>query len=131
MCGGVAPIKDVYKTLVYRLASYRNSISSVIPERVITRPPSAELRHEQKDSDSPPPYEILDQLLELYVEQQLSIPAIMARGFAEATAKRLAMLVRRPEYKRQQAPPGTQVARPGVVKGTGVKSIGDVDGRRT
>src|SRR3546814_1785559 len=71
MCGGFAPIKDVYKTLVYRLASYRNSISSVIPERVITRPPSAELRHEQKDSDSLPPYAILDPLLELYVEQQL------------------------------------------------------------
>src|SRR3546814_19094207 len=77
MCGGFAPIKDVYKTLVYRLASYRNSISSVIPERVITRPPSAELRHEQKDSDSLPPYEILDPLLELYVEQQLSIPEIV------------------------------------------------------
>src|SRR3546814_11816939 len=106
MCGGVAPIKDVYKTLVYRLASYRNSISSVIPERVITRPPSAELRHEQKDSDSLPPYEILDPLLGLYVEQQLSIPEIVARGFDEATVKRVAMLVRRSEFKRRQAPQG-------------------------
>src|SRR3546814_20152676 len=105
MCGGVAPIKDVYKTLVYRLASYRNSISSVTPERVITRPPSAELRHEQKDSDSLPPYEILDPLLELYVEQQLSIPEIVARGFDEATVKRVGMLVRCSEFKRRQAPP--------------------------
>src|SRR3546814_6921385 len=109
MCGGFAPIKDVYKTLVYRLARYRNSISSVIPERVITRPPSAELRHEQKDSDSLPPYEILDPLLELYVEQQLSIPEIVARGFDEAPVKRVAMLVRRSEFTRRQAPPGPQV----------------------
>ncbi|NGY05260.1 NAD+ synthase [Solimonas terrae] len=113
MCGGFAPIKDVYKTLVYRLAVYRNSLAPaaqpVIPERVITRPPSAELRHEQKDSDSLPPYEVLDPLLELYVEQQLSIPEIVARGFDEATVKRVAMLVRRSEYKRRQAPPGPKV----------------------
>lgn len=113
MCGGFAPIKDVYKTLVYRLAVYRNSIAPagkpVIPERVITRPPSAELRHEQKDSDSLPPYEVLDPLLELYVENQLSIPEIVARGFDEATVKRVAMLVRRSEFKRRQAPPGPKV----------------------
>ncbi|MGH8444943.1 MAG: NAD+ synthase, partial [Solimonas sp.] len=94
MCGGFAPIKDVYKTLVYRLAVYRNSIappgSPVIPERVITRPPSAELRPDQKDSDSLPPYEVLDPILELYVENQLSIPEIVARGFDEATVKRVA-----------------------------------------
>src|SRR3546814_13298347 len=77
MCGGFAPIKDVYKTLVYRLASYRNSISSVIPERVITRPPSADLHHQPKDSDSLPPYEILYTLLELYVAHNLSIPQLV------------------------------------------------------
>jgi NAD+ synthetase len=111
MCGGFAPIKDVYKTLVYRLAVYRNTVLPVIPERVITRPPSAELRYEQKDSDSLPPYEVLDPLLELYVENQLSIPEIVARGFDEATVKRVAMLVRRSEYKRRQAPPGPKVTR--------------------
>lgn len=109
MCGGFAPIKDVYKTLVYQLAIYRNAISPVIPERVITRPPSAELRHEQKDSDSLPPYEVLDPLLALYVEHQLSIPEIVARGFDESTVKRVAMLVRRSEFKRRQAPPGPKV----------------------
>lgn len=115
MCGGFAPIKDVYKTLVYRLAVYRNTLAPagrpVIPERVITRPPSAELRPDQKDSDSLPPYEVLDPLLELYVENQLSIPEIVARGFDEATVKRVAGLVRRSEYKRRQAPPGPKVTR--------------------
>lgn len=109
MCGGFAPLKDVYKTLVYALARYRNTVSPVIPERVITRPPSAELRPDQKDSDSLPPYEVLDPLLEAYVEDQLSIPEIVARGFDEATVKRVAALVRRSEYKRRQAPPGPKV----------------------
>ncbi|HEX4895025.1 MAG TPA: NAD+ synthase [Solimonas sp.] len=111
MCGGFAPIKDVYKTLVYELCRYRNTLSAVIPERVITRPPSAELRPDQKDSDSLPPYEVLDPLLELYVENQLSIPEIVARGFDEATVKRVAALVRRSEYKRRQAPPGPKITR--------------------
>jgi len=111
MCGGFAPIKDVYKTLVFRLARWRNTVSPVIPERVITRPPTAELRPDQKDSDSLPPYEVLDPILEAYVEQQLSIPEIVARGFDEATVKRVAALVRRSEYKRRQAPPGPKVTR--------------------
>lgn len=111
MCGGFAPIKDCYKTLVYRLSRYRNSISPVIPERVLTRPPSAELRPDQKDSDSLPPYEVLDPLLEAYVERQLSIPEIVAQGFDEATVKRVAALVRRSEYKRRQAPPGPKITR--------------------
>ena len=111
MCGGFAPIKDVYKTLVYRLAVYRNTISAVIPERVITRPPSAELRADQKDSDSLPPYEILDPILERYVENQLSIPEIVAQGFVLETVTRIANLVRRSEYKRRQAPPGPKVTR--------------------
>ena len=106
MCGGFAPIKDVYKTLVYRLARYRNTISSVIPERVITRAPTAELRENQTDQDSLPPYEILDAILEAYVEDSRSIADIVAMGFEEATVRRVAGLVRRSEYKRRQAPPG-------------------------
>jgi NAD+ synthase (glutamine-hydrolysing) len=85
MCGGFAPIKDVYKTLVYQLAIYRNTLAPagkpVIPERVITREPSAELRHEQKDSDSLPPYDVLDPILQAYVEDCRSIPEIVAMGF--------------------------------------------------
>jgi NAD+ synthase (glutamine-hydrolysing) len=109
MCGGFAPIKDCYKTLVYDLARYRNTISPVIPERVIVRPPTAELRHDQKDSDSLPPYEVLDPILEAYVERSLSIPEIAAMGFDEATVRKVAGLVRRSEYKRRQAPPGPKV----------------------
>jgi NAD+ synthase (glutamine-hydrolysing) len=113
MCGGFAPIKDVYKTLVYRLAEYRNTLAPagrpVIPVRVIERPPTAELRPDQKDSDSLPPYEVLDPILEAYVEQCLSIPEIVALGFEEATVRRVAGLVRRSEYKRRQAPPGPKV----------------------
>ncbi|SFF38485.1 NAD+ synthase (glutamine-hydrolysing) [Fontimonas thermophila] len=114
MCGGFAPLKDVYKTLVYKLACYRNGLSPerpVIPERVILRPPSAELRPDQKDSDSLPPYEVLDPVLEAYVEDQLSIPEIVARGFDASTVKRVAALVRRSEYKRRQAPPGPKITR--------------------
>ncbi len=109
MCGGFAPIKDVYKTLVYELCRYRNTLGAVIPERVLTRPPSAELRPDQKDSDSLPPYEVLDPLLQLYVERQLSIPEIVERGFDETVVKRIAALVRRSEYKRRQAPPGPKI----------------------
>ena len=111
MCGGFAPIKDVYKTLVYCLARYRNSISPVIPERVIVRPPTAELRENQTDQDSLPPYDILDAVLEAYVEDSRSIAEIVADGFDEATVRRVAALVRRSEYKRRQAPPGPKVTR--------------------
>ena len=113
MCGGFAPIKDVYKTLVYRLARYRNSLGDgeVIPQRVITRPPSAELREDQKDSDSLPPYEVLDPILEAYVEDSHSIAEIVAMGYDQATVQRVAALVRRSEYKRRQAPPGPKITR--------------------
>jgi NAD+ synthase (glutamine-hydrolysing) len=111
MCGGFAPIKDVYKTLVYRLARYRNTLGEVIPERVIVRPPSAELRPDQKDSDSLPPYEVLDPILEAYVEDSRSIAEIVAMGYDHATVKRVAALVRRSEYKRRQAPPGPKITR--------------------
>jgi NAD+ synthase (glutamine-hydrolysing) len=109
MCGGFAPLKDVYKTTVFDLCRYRNSMGEVIPVRVIERPPSAELRPDQKDSDSLPPYEVLDAILQQYIEGHRSIEEIIALGFAESTVRRVAALVRRAEYKRRQAPPGPKV----------------------
>jgi NAD+ synthase (glutamine-hydrolysing) len=111
MAGGFAPIKDCSKLLVYQLADYRNSIGAVIPQRVITRPPSAELRPDQKDSDSLPPYEVLDPILEAFIEDDLSVDEICARGFERATVVRVLDLVKRNEYKRRQAPPGVRVSR--------------------
>ncbi|MGH8295008.1 MAG: NAD+ synthase [Steroidobacteraceae bacterium] len=111
MAGGFAPIKDCSKLLVYRLAAYRNSLGRVIPQRAIDRPPSAELRHEQKDSDSLPPYEILDPILEAFIEEDLSVDELEARGFDRATVGRVLDLVKRNEYKRRQAPPGVRVSR--------------------
>jgi NAD+ synthase (glutamine-hydrolysing) len=111
MAGGFAPIKDCSKLLVYKLADYRNSVSPAIPQRVITRPPSAELRPDQKDSDSLPPYEILDPILEAFIEDDLSVDEICARGFERATVVRVLDLVKRNEYKRRQAPPGVRVSR--------------------
>ncbi len=111
MAGGFAPIKDCNKMLVYRLARYRNSLGRVIPQRVIDRPPSAELRHEQKDSDSLPPYDVLDAILEAFIEEDASVEEIVARGFERATVSRVLDLVKRNEYKRRQAPPGVRVSR--------------------
>ena len=111
MAGGFAPIKDCSKLLVYRLAAYRNALGRVIPQRVIDRPPSAELRHEQKDSDSLPPYEVLDPILEAFIEEDLSVDEIEARGFDRATVGKVLDLVKRNEYKRRQAPPGVRVSR--------------------
>jgi NAD+ synthase (glutamine-hydrolysing) len=111
MAGGFAPIKDCSKMLVYRLAAYRNSLGQVIPQRVIDRPPSAELRHDQKDSDSLPPYDVLDAILEAFIEEDLSVDEIEARGFDRATVGRVLDLVKRNEYKRRQAPPGVRVSR--------------------
>jgi NAD+ synthase (glutamine-hydrolysing) len=110
MAGGFAPIKDCSKLLVYRLARWRNGRSAAIPDRVIERPPSAELRHDQKDTDSLPPYEILDPILEAFIEDDLSVGEIAARGFDRATVGRILDLVRRNEYKRRQAPPGVRVS---------------------
>jgi len=110
MAGGFAPIKDCSKMLVYRLAHYRNSIAEVIPPRVIERAPSAELRHDQKDSDSLPPYEVLDTILELFIEDNLSVDEISARGFDRATVGRVLEMVKRNEYKRRQAPPGVRIS---------------------
>jgi NAD+ synthase (glutamine-hydrolysing) len=111
MAGGFAPIKDCSKMLVYRLAAYRNANGRVIPQRVIERPPSAELRPDQKDSDSLPPYEVLDAILEAFIEEDLSVDEIEARGFDRATVGRVLDLVKRNEYKRRQAPPGVRVSR--------------------
>ena len=111
MAGGFAPIKDCSKLIVYRLSAYRNSLSEVIPQRVIDRPPSAELRPDQKDSDSLPPYEILDPILESFIEDDLAVDEIVARGFDRATVGRVLDLVKRNEYKRRQAPPGVRISR--------------------
>ena len=110
MAGGFAPIKDCSKLLVYRLCRWRNTQSEVIPTRVIDRPPSAELRFDQKDTDSLPPYEILDPILEAFIEEDLSVDQIAARGFDRATVGRILDLVKRNEYKRRQAPPGVRVS---------------------
>jgi NAD+ synthase (glutamine-hydrolysing) len=111
MAGGFAPLKDVPKTLVYRLCVYRNGLSPVIPQRVLERPPSAELAEDQKDSDSLPPYEVLDPILERYVELDQSAEEITAAGFDEQTVKRVVRMVDRNEYKRRQAPPGIKITR--------------------
>jgi NAD+ synthase (glutamine-hydrolysing) len=110
MAGGFAPIKDCSKQLVYRLARYRNTLGAAIPERVITRAPTAELRPDQKDTDSLPPYEVLDPILEAFIEEDLSVEEICERGFDRAVVARVLDMVKRAEYKRRQAPPGVRVS---------------------
>jgi NAD+ synthase (glutamine-hydrolysing) len=110
MAGGFAPIKDCSKSLVVKLARYRNTLSDAIPERVITRPPSAELRPDQKDSDSLPDYEILDPILEAFIEADLSVAEITAKGFDRDVVIRVLEMVKRNEYKRRQAPPGVRIS---------------------
>lgn len=109
MAGGFAPLKDVYKTLVYRLAEYRNSLSEVIPTRIITRPPTAELAPDQLDQDSLPPYEILDQLLERYIAEDWCFEDMVAAGSDAEIVARVIKMVDRNEYKRRQAPPGIRI----------------------
>ncbi|MBD9362127.1 NAD+ synthase [Methylomonas fluvii] len=109
MAGGFAPLKDVSKLLVYQLAEYRNTLSPVIPQRVITRAPSAELAPDQKDEDSLPPYSVLDPILALYVEQDKSAAEIVSQGFAATDVHRAISLVDRNEYKRRQSPPGIRI----------------------
>lgn len=111
MAGGFAVIKDVVKTLVYRLCEYRNSISPVIPERIITRPPSAELRPDQKDQDSLPPYEILDAILERYMENDVPIENLIKEGFAQEDVEKVTRLIKINEYKRRQSPIGVRITR--------------------
>jgi NAD+ synthase (glutamine-hydrolysing) len=109
MAGGYALLKDINKTLVYKLANWRNSVGRVIPQRVIDRPPSAELRPDQKDQDSLPPYDVLDGILELYMEQDKSPEDVVAAGYPEAAVRQVVRLIAINEYKRRQAPVGAKV----------------------
>lgn len=109
MAGGFALLKDVFKTEVYELCHYRNSLSEVIPHSVMTKAPSAELRPDQKDSDSLPPYDVLDPILEAYIEEDLGVADIAGMGFDRSTVERVIALVDRAEYKRRQAAPGPKV----------------------
>ena len=112
MCGGYAPIKDLYKTEVFSLARWRNTVGDrVVPEAVIDRPPSAELRENQKDQDSLPPYDVLDAILLRHVDQEQSREEIVAAGFDAATVDKVLKLVRIGEWKRHQAAPGPKVSR--------------------
>jgi len=118
MCGGYSVLKDVYKTTVFALCHWRNAnhpqgalgpAGRVIPERIITKPPSAELRPNQTDQDSLPPYDILDSILEGLVEGEQSVDALVAQGHERATVLRVWKLLDRAEYKRRQAPPGVKI----------------------
>jgi NAD+ synthase len=118
MCGGYNVLKDIYKMEVFRLAKWRNQAvpsgamgppGRVIPERIITKPPSAELKPNQTDQDSLPPYEILDGILECLVEKEMSFEEVVAKGFEPATVKRVEHLLYVSEYKRRQAPPGVKI----------------------
>ena len=112
MAGGFAPIKDVPKTLVYEIAAWRNAQGPgepPIPEQIMTKPPTAELRPDQLDTDSLPPYETLDPIIEAYVEDDADVDAIVARGFDRATVERVARMIDRAEYKRRQAAPGVKI----------------------
>jgi NAD+ synthase (glutamine-hydrolysing) len=111
MAGGFAPLKDVSKTLVYQLARWRNLRGGVIPERIISRAPTAELRPDQKDEDSLPPYSILDPILEMYIEMHRSPEEIIAAGYERQTVYDVARMVDRNEYKRRQAAPGVKISK--------------------
>jgi len=110
MAGGYAPIKDCSKTLVWRLARWRNARSPVIPVRTIERPPTAELRENQLDSDTLPPYAVLDPILEAFIEADRSVDEIVELGFERATVVRVLEMVKQSEYKRRQAPPGVRIS---------------------
>ncbi|OYV31209.1 MAG: NAD(+) synthase, partial [Thiomonas sp. 20-64-9] len=115
MAGGFAVIKDVTKTLVWELARWRNAHAAsmgeaeVIPQRIITRAPSAELRADQTDQDSLPPYDVLDGILQRYMEQDERVETVLAAGYARADVERVVHLLKLSEYKRRQAPPGIRV----------------------
>ena len=118
MCGGYSVLKDVYKMTVFALCHWRNEnhpngalgpVGRVIPERIITKPPSAELKPNQTDQDSLPPYDVLDGILEGLVEGEQSVDAMVAKGFERATVLRVWKMLDRAEYKRRQAPPGVKI----------------------
>jgi NAD+ synthase (glutamine-hydrolysing) len=116
MAGGFAVLKDISKMLVYQLSRWRNTRSPVIPLRVIERAPSAELREDQTDQDSLPPYDILDGIVERYVERDRSPREIVAEGFPEADVRRVVRLIHLNEYKRRQAPVGIRITHRGYGK---------------
>jgi NAD+ synthase (glutamine-hydrolysing) len=116
MAGGYAILKDVAKTLVYKLCHWRNLQSRVIPERVITRPPSAELRPDQKDQDSLPDYAVLDAIVEMFMEQDRSPSEIVAQGYLQKDVDRVTRLLKINEYKRRQSPVGAKITRRGFGK---------------
>jgi NAD+ synthase len=125
MCGGYSVLKDVYKTTVFALSRWRNAhkpggalgpAGPVMPERVITKPPTAELRHNQKDQDSLPPYDELDAILERMIEREMGPAEIVAQGFDETIVKQVFRLLDRAEYKRRQAPPGVKITSRGFGK---------------
>jgi NAD+ synthetase len=116
MAGGFAVIKDILKTLVYRLCRYRNGIGAVIPERVLTRAPSAELRPNQTDQDSLPPYEVLDPIVSAYMENDISPAEIVAAGFRAEDVRRVVDMIHRNEYKRRQSPVGIRITHRGFGK---------------
>jgi NAD+ synthase (glutamine-hydrolysing) len=109
MAGGFAVIKDVPKLLVYELCGYKNREREIIPRNVLIKPPSAELRENQVDTDSLPPYDILDAILKAYVEDDRRFDEIVNLGFEEETVRRIIKLVNQNEYKRRQAPPGVKI----------------------
>jgi NAD+ synthase (glutamine-hydrolysing) len=109
MAGGFAVLKDVPKTLVYELADYRNKLGEVIPRSIIERAPSAELKPDQLDADTLPPYDILDPILHLYIEQDASPTEIIEKGYAEEVVRRVVAMVDSNEYKRRQSPPGVKI----------------------
>ena len=119
MCGGFAPIKDVYKTAVFALARWRNAhnpcgtVDNPIPERIITRPPSAELRPDQTDQDSLPPYDVLDRIIQGYMEQDRPAASLVAEGLPADAVAQVVRLLRLAEYKRRQSAPGPCVSQRG------------------
>jgi NAD+ synthetase len=116
MAGGFGVLKDISKQMVYRLANYRNGLGRVIPQRVIDRPPSAELRANQTDQDTLPPYSVLDAIMEAYVEDDLAPLEIIDKGFARADVEKVVRMVRMSEYKRRQAPIGVRITPRGFGK---------------
>jgi NAD+ synthase (glutamine-hydrolysing) len=109
MAGGFAVIKDVPKTLVYKLAKYRNSVSFVIPESVLTKEPTAELRPDQKDRDTLPSYDLLDRILKAYIEEDKTASEIVKAGFNKEVVEKVVGMVDSSEYKRRQSPPGIKI----------------------
>lgn len=109
MAGGFAPLKDVPKMLVYKIAKWRNKINTVIPENVFIKPPTAELKENQKDEDTSPPYNLLDKILHYYIEEDKSVDEITSLGFDKETVLKVVNMVDKAEYKRRQAPPGIKI----------------------